>query len=212
MQLGVGINWMMKGAKGKVILEVLQREEKETLTKELERSMGSEYKIYEPKKRLPKIKVVGIEENIDRRRIEEEELVEKISRKNRLDIAKEGFKIKIVKKIQINATQKTLILETDPDTQKELLDVGRMNIGFQRYKIYNYVSILRCYKCCGYNHMAKDCENEVSYRKCGGAHNGKDCQSEKVKCINCTRMNKKYNVIKTETDHVATHYDCPVYK
>ncbi|CAD6210656.1 GSCOCG00012789001-RA-CDS, partial [Cotesia congregata] len=47
------------------------------------------------------------------------------------------------------------------------------------------VSILRCYKCCGYHHFAKDCQSEAVCRKCAGKHKEEECKSNLKKCVNC---------------------------
>lgn len=209
MELGIGIDRMMKGVKGKIILGMKEKLDQQTLSRELKKRLGTGYKIYEPQKKLPKIKVIGVGE-VDN--VEEEELVKNISRQNRLNSNEEDFKMKISKKIGVTASEANLILETDPKTHRLLIETGKIKIGFQNCKLYDYVSVLRCYKCCGYNHFAKDCNNGMSCRKCGGEHDGRECKEKVKRCANCTRHCKKYNINYIDVEHESTDYRCPIYK
>ena len=53
-----------------------------------------------------------------------------------------------------------------------------MKIDFKNCNLFDYVSVLRCYRRCGYNHLAKNCENTLNCRKYGGEYDGRSCREE----------------------------------
>ena len=63
----------------------------------------------------------------------------------------------------------------------------------------------QCYKCQGFNHIAKDCKNAQKCLRCAGAHKSIECpdknkDSLKLKCSNCNG------------EHVASSKECPKFK
>ena len=65
--------------------------------------------------------------------------------------------------------------------------------------------VTQCYKCQGFNHVAKDCKSEQKCVRCAGAHKSTECpdknkKSLKLKCSNCNG------------DHVASSKSCPKFK
>ena len=65
--------------------------------------------------------------------------------------------------------------------------------------------VTQCYKCQGFNHVAKDCKSEQKCVRCAGAHKSTECpdknkKSIKLKCSNCNG------------DHIASSRDCPKFK
>lgn len=65
-----------------------------------------------------------------------------------------------------------------------------------------------CFKCCGYGHPAKYCQNKECCHKCGEEHLAKDCLENdfSLNCPNCRVMGY------SETCHSARDPECPVYK
>ena len=79
---------------------------------------------------------------------------------------------------------------------------GRIRI---RCESYPPPPITQCYKCQGFNHIAKDCKKEQTCFRCAGAHKSTECpdkdkNSLKPKCSNCNG------------DHVASSKECPKFK
>lgn len=115
--------------------------------------LGEKYEVKEPKKRKLKIKIF----DIDKEDCEsEEDFWSKVEEQN--ECGREGVRGKIIHKTaNSNSRGVTLIIEVDTDARKRLLDLGRVKIGWKVCRVQDYVGILRCYKCCGYYHFAKDC-------------------------------------------------------
>ena len=65
--------------------------------------------------------------------------------------------------------------------------------------------VTQCYKCQGFNHVAKDCKNVQKCVRCAGGHKCTECpdkdkESLKLKCSNC------------DGDHIASFRKCPKFK
>ena len=58
MQLGAGVERLVKGPKGRIILECEKIKDREILKEAITEKLGTQYKIYEPNKKFPKIKSV----------------------------------------------------------------------------------------------------------------------------------------------------------
>lgn len=108
------------------------------------------------------------------------------------------------------------IVEMNNDTIEQLIQKGRMNIDWDECKIHKYVQVNRCYKCLGFNHVAKVCKNKLACSKCTGEHNAQQCTAEGMKCVNCTAFNlKNVNTVNFEnvcTEHHAFSRECHVLK
>jgi len=51
-----------------------------------------------------------------------------------------------------------IIAEVDVKTHDVMLEEEKVKIGWNICRVINYIGILRCFKCCGYYHFAKDCK------------------------------------------------------
>lgn len=73
----------------------------------------------------------------------------------------------------------TLILSVDEVTHTLMSKNGKVNIGWRKYYIINYISVKRCFKCWGFYHIAGTCTRPVTCHKCAGEHKESECKSEK---------------------------------
>lgn len=210
MSLGISVNSVRNGQKGTIIVECEKSSDKEKLTAELKKQIGDQYKIKTVNKKLPKIKIIGIEENLNE--IEETDFIKKIIKQNELDVNNENIKIKVIKKIQRTGKEGIMILEIDPKTHKIVVELQKLKIGWKKCRVFDYVSIIRCYKCWGYSHYAQECKNNVTCRKCAGNHDEKECQSQTKKCANCISMVKEFKLTGIDINHEITDKECESYK
>ncbi|XP_057326787.1 uncharacterized protein LOC130668485 [Microplitis mediator] len=209
-KLGVGVESVRKIQSGKVVIGCGQKKDVEILASELKKTMSEEYNIKVTNKKLPKVKIIDIDEDIFDIQ-EEQEIIDMIKEQN--DIAyRENLKMSIKKRIKGNKKNGILIVEVDPVTHKVLLEKNKIKLGWNRCRIFDCVSVLRCYKCCGYHHFAKDCTREIKCRRCAGNHLEKECKSDHKKCANCTRMVEEYKINGIKTDHYASDTLCEYYK
>lgn len=104
------------------------------------------------------------------------------------------------------------IIKCDTNTYVKLLSASRIKVGWFICHVCEYFNnVRRCYKCCEYTHFGKDCkyDNNVC-GVCAGDHEERECKSEDKKCINCMRMNEKFQT-EYPTDHAVFDPVCLVY-
>ena len=125
------------------------------------------------------------------------------------ELAKNNVKINKVQRLKYNGqpTRKVVIqFENEQDMKIALYSgiyFGRIRIRCESYRTTPQVT--QCYKCQGFNHIAKDCKNAQKCLRCAGAHKSIECpdknkDSLKLKCSNCNG------------EHVASSKECPKFK
>lgn len=99
------------------------------------------------------------------------------------------------------------------ETHEKLLELGKLKIGWKICKVHEYIGILRCYKCCGFYHFAKDCKEKETCGNCAGQHATKDCRNqEEKKCVNCEEKIKNFKIKNLKSNHSAYDSNCSCYK
>ena len=125
------------------------------------------------------------------------------------ELAKSNIKINRVQRLKYNgqATRKVVIeFDNEQDMKIALFSgiyFGRIRIRCESYRTTPPVT--QCYKCQGFNHIAKDCKKEQKCVRCAGSHKSTECpdknkKSLKLKCSNC------------DGDHVASSRECPKFQ
>lgn len=129
------------------------------------------------------------------------DFIKKIVKQNDLDVNNKDINISVIKTIQKARKEDIMILEIDPKTHKTTVELQKLKIGWKKCRAFDYVSMVRCYKCWGYNHYVKECKNNVICRKCAGNHDEKECQSQAKKCANCISMVQEYKLTGIDINH-----------
>lgn len=104
-------------------------------------------------------------------------------------------------------------LEVDPAIYHKIMRTGKVFVKCQRCYVYEELNLKRCYKCCGYGHNSKKCNNKIRCGYCGEEHETKNCdQKDRPKCANCFESNEKYKT-RRNWKHAALDNDkCETYK
>lgn len=76
----------------------------------------------------------------------------------------------------------------------------KVNVGWRKYRVFNYFSVKRCFKCWGYYYIAKNCTRQETCHKCAGEHKADECKAKKRTCVNCMYTIKAYN-LKINDEH-----------
>lgn len=92
---------------------------------------------------------------------------------------------RIVRKITTKAGNVNWILDVDDVTKEWLLFKKRICINFERYRVAEYINIIRCYKCQEFGHMSTGCKNPQRCLKCSEDHRVIECKTDKELCANC---------------------------
>lgn len=93
----------------------------------------------------------------------------------------------------------------------KLMNLKKVYINWQRYAVYEDLSVVRCFKCQQYYHKSENCPNKEVCEYCTGEHHIKECPKSIKKCANCSWNNNNYNV-NYNVNHEANNPECPSYK
>lgn len=100
-------------------------------------------------------------------------------------------------------TYRNFIVSCSLDSLKEYLKNGIV-LSIGRFRCYEYVQTMQCYKCYDYGHISSRCQNSVICRRCGEKHLSTECTDEtgKLTCANCKIAGRNF-------DHSVTAENCP---
>ena len=167
----------------------------ETATK----SLGDKYEAEMQKALKPRLRISGFAN-----KIEEVEFLSNLRKQNELPNNAE------IKFIRSNSS--SVIIETDALTFEKLINLRRVNIGWERCSVREFIDVLRCFHCAEYGHIASSCTKPVCCPKCAGGHERKDCTSSYAKCINCHNANSSVQNkdVLLDVDHPSWSPSCPI--
>lgn len=114
---------------------------------------------------------------------------------------------RIVKKINTKVGKVNWLIDVDKELSERLLDKRRICIDYERYRVVQFVTIIRCFKCQEFGHMSGQCKGELRCPKCSDEHMLADCKSLETRCANCYFSDKD-----SECSHRADSPDCPAFK
>ena len=77
-----------------------------------------------------------------------------------------------------NSKTRSCVIEVTPDVRLSLMSAGRVNIKRVRCRLSDHITVLQCFKCYKFGHVAKKCENKGCYAKCSGEHLTNTCVSK----------------------------------
>lgn len=125
-----------------------------------------------------------------------------------------GEAIQIVHRYKNNNTRNptfTAVVEVTPKCFRQIMDGGRLFIKWESCRVVEDINVMRCFKCCGYNHKATDCKNNIKCVRCAGDHDVKSCKANEMKCVNCASAVEKFNANLT-VNHTASDKNCTIYR
>lgn len=102
-------------------------------------------------------------------------------------------------------------MEMDNESFQKVIRLRRINVGWERCLIFKSIDLVRCFKCCGYNHLSFRCFHSQTCSKCAGDHRFKDCTVNEVRCVNCKKANERLQ-LGLDINHSAWSKSCGVYQ
>lgn len=168
------------------------------------KELSEDYIISIPKLRNPKIRVTNMSE-----RLRDVQLISSIKESNEFT-RDSDMKVLHVYEVKYNETFGAIV-EVDVKTFDHCMKAKKIFVGRDVCNVTESVNVLRCYKCCGYNHKSNICKNQKACLRCGGQHEMKECGATKYECINCKVATQKMN-ININCDHPAWSRLCTVWQ
>lgn len=200
-----GVNQIKMLSNGTVMITCNDNEAVELIEKEVKEKEGENYIISEMESsdRKKRLKVMGMS-----KKYETEELEQLIKKQHLSESENASVRVlKIYTDKNMREESYNAIMEFDAETAEAMLNARKISIGWDMCKVFMYIRINRCFKCLGYNHLAKDCKNKLACSKCGGEHKVETCKSKDMSCVNCVEYARKNNV-NINTKHHAFAYKC----
>ncbi|CAB0039961.1 unnamed protein product [Trichogramma brassicae] len=85
-----------------------------------------------------------------------------------------------------NKRQRSCVIEASADSRRLLLSRGRVNLCWHSCRVEDHLSIMQCFKCSGFSHIAAKYDGEPCCAYCAGEHLSEACNTKsQLKCINC---------------------------
>ena len=191
---------------GDIFISADNEKEREKIRKELNNKIGEAYDIKTPEILLPRVMVSGMSEKMD-----ETKFLDAVKKQN-VDL---GINIlKLVRLFEVKKNERSYfnaIIEVNAEAFPKIINTGKMNIGWERCRVFDGTRVLCCFKCKGYNHRAVNCTEKEVCLNCLNEHRTDSCNLAPIKkCINCIRSNKKLN-LSLNVNHDTMDKSCPGY-
>lgn len=188
---------------GQLVLKVKTREDSEKLVKKIE-SLATRAKISAPRRRRYRVLLLSLDNDLED---------DKVTGVLGEVLKDEGVQVRdmdVVRKTPTRQGKTNWVIDVGYDAYVKLLDLRRICIDFKRYRIVEYLQIIRCFKCQNYGHISSRCPSDTQKcPKCAGSHALADCTAVLIEaCANCIN-NEDVNI---DSAHRADSPDCPAFK
>lgn len=204
-KISAGVNMVKELKNGTVILKCNSSGATQRMKSEARAALGDRYTISETRLLAPSIQISNISKGMI-----EAELVDAVRSQNEFLNGDDELKLKTLKNTR-DGKSRYAVLQCNRSCFRKIMAAGKINVGFNKCPVYENFNLIRCYKCCRFNHIARDCVSEEPVcSKCTGPHSSVGCAEPSRKCANCTYFNSKFGC-KFDTQHDATDRSCSVY-
>lgn len=199
-QLGEEVTRIRKTANGDLLLELQNTEDKN-------RASNFQQKIEQVLGTNAEVKALTSETHLEIKDIDEVTTQEEIAQ-----AIEESFKVAIeaanVKLRKAYGDTQTAVLRISSATAQNMIDVGKIRIGWVICRIRAKINLIKCFKCHDFGHLAGKCKSIDRSKlcfKCGeDDHKAKTCSSA-AKCMLCIAAGKM------NYSHVAGSVNCPAF-
>lgn len=172
----------------------------------IEEKFGDKYDVQLPTTLKPRVKVFKVDG------IAETAVIDELKERNDWLSHNDIVVKKVIKPKNTECEYFDVVLEVDRDCFDKMMDSGRVKMGWRTCRVVHHVHLTRCFKCCGYGHVAEKCTNKQACAKCSGEHKTSDCDKKnKIQCINCKVSNEKFKT-KFDTKHRPWNNSCEILK
>lgn len=205
-KIKVGISALKTLKNGQILIESDKKDELVKISQEIEKSCGNELESYLPKLRNTRLIIFNIPEDIKLENAAEAI----VSQNSELDLSESDLTPKFV--FEDRKKHKNLIIEVNSETRKRLLG-RKLKIGWHVCNNDDYLTVMRCHKCCKYNHRKEECVGEIVCPHCAEKHERNECKANKenLRCVNCINYNKYNKTAPVNINHSSLDKTCSCY-
>lgn len=209
-ELSVEVKKVKSAGKGSIVIECNDKESLNKLQNKAVSVLSENYTVEIQKEIKPKVVIVGIKEKFVSN---EQEFIQRISNQTCLSEVNEKD-IKVIKKYTPkNKNIYNVILEVSPTAFKCLLNSKRVFIEWDSLPIYEYVNVLRCFKCWKYGHKAVHCrQDNIVCPQCNKNHKSEMCTSIEKECTNCKHAHDVLKIPNIDYKHSVFDKKCICYQ
>lgn len=208
--LSIAVKNVKSAGQGAIVVECGDGESLEKLRNAAVNRLSAEYDVERPILANPKIIIVGI---TDKYVQTAETLMEILKRQYNIPTNCDS-NLKVIKKYKPNNRKNhNVILEVTPQLFATIMKNKKIYIEWNSFPAYEYVGVLRCYKCWRYGHKAALCrQKENVCPLCNKNHKSSECNSEVLECTNCKHLSEALNVPNVAFNHSVFDKDCVCFK
>lgn len=203
----LNVKRVTSGRNGSVIVSLQDERSIKLLEENVSKQLEGRFEVKIQECMKPTVKIIGMSDEFN-----ESDLKEKLVSQNEALATIKHFKLR---KTYCNEKWRydnySAIVELDAETYFKVIDIGKLNCGWNRCRVFDGLQVTRCYKCCGFNHKGAECTAKTETCPiCSENHPVKECNSKIEKCANCEklRVERKLNI---DVHHSAWSTECPVY-
>ena len=159
-------------------------------------SLGDNYKVEIEKLQNPRIKIVGITNDMKIEDIEKD-----INQRNFAEFDKQ---CSIIHTYKTKKETTSMIVDLPSELHVHIRNNNyKIFVGTERCRVFDYFDLTPCSNCCRTGHSSKKCTNDVVCIFCSKNHKFESCDTINVqKCSNCIYNNNKFNTNK-DINHAA---------
>lgn len=209
-ELSIGIKRMRSTKNGDIIIKCPTQVEGEKLKNAAINQLADTCIVETITKRLPRLKVVGVEKkNLSN---DSNEIEQSIRKQNKWIKDNEDLKVTYIKTFEKNKNSNaTIYLECSANLYHKAINEKKIYLGWQRCPVYEELSIQKCFTCQEYFHKTPNCNNPIACVAYSESHDVSEWSETVKKCKNCVLANNKYHT-NYNTNHAANDIDCPTYQ
>lgn len=201
VDLNLKVSQVKQVKDGGLFISCEDSEGADNIKKIVREKLSPDYRVSDVKKFLPKVKIVGLDENYPA-----DEIVKFLRGQN--NVISNSSHLRVLKTWATNKNSEIFqaIIEMDADTYTMVMKQGKLFVNFDVCSVYDATELMICYNCSGFNHGQSKCSHNTACPRCAGDHCLNSCTSSVRKCINC--FNAKLN----DFEHAAWDAGkCPIY-
>lgn len=202
----MGIKNVRNGLNGSIFVECINEKEAKGFMKMVNEKLSEGYSVDIEQPKRPRIKIQGVDGIYN-----SNELSDILREQNGIEDIQYLKVLKSIPSKKNPEYEYSLICEIDANTFEKVIRKGKLNIDFEKCRVFESIELFRCFKCCGYGHKSSECKNTLHCAKCSERHDVKDCSSERELCINCIISNRERKT-HFDVNHSSWSTECPIYQ